>query len=169
MNDTAVPARCCSVTSTSADVHVQPVVNSVRAALLDQVKLAADDEAVAAAIGYLTDALAPALRLAAIDLAEQAAGEVRAQRPDCTVDVVLIDGDPALRVTDASPASDDRTPEEEFDARITLRLPPSLKSMIEDAAVSAGDSVNSWVVDALGKTAQRGRRSTRRYDQAFDL
>lgn len=150
-------------------MHIQPVVNTVRAALLDQARLAGDDEAVAAAIGHLTDALGPALRVAAIDLAEQVACEVRAQRPDCTVDVLLVDGDPTLRVTDATGSPDDRPTDEEYDARITLRLPPTLKATIEEAAGSAGESVNSWVVEALGKNARRNRRRGRTYDQGFDL
>lgn len=150
-------------------MHVQPVVNSVRAALLDQARLAGDDEAVAAAIEHLTDALGPSLRLAAIELAEQAATEVRAQRHDCTVDVVMLDGEPTLRVTDAAATPGDRSDDEELAARITLRLPPTLKATIEEAAGGAGESVNSWVVEALGRTARRGRRRTRTYDEAFDL
>ena len=150
-------------------MHVQPIVNTVQAALLDQGRFAGDDEASAAAIAHLTEALGPALRLAAIELAEQAAGEVRAQRPDCSVDVILVDGDPTLRVTDAPSTPDDQGGAEEFDARITLRLPPTLKTTIEEAAGTAGESVNAWVVDALGQNTRRNRRRTRTYDQSFDL
>lgn len=150
-------------------MHVQPIVNTIQAALLDQGRFAGDDETIAAAIGHLTEALAPALRIAAIELAEQAAGEVRAQRPDCTVDVILLDGDPTLRVTDAPAAAGDRTADEEFDARITLRLPPTLKATIEGAAGDSGESVNTWVVEAVGQHARRKRRRNRKYDQSFDL
>lgn len=157
------------VVQTSADVHVQPVVNTIQAALLDQGRFAGDDEATAAAIAHLTEALGPALRIAAIELAEQAAGEVRAQRPDCSVDVILLDGDPTLRVTDAPTAAGDRAADEEFDARITLRLPPTLKASIEDAAGISGESVNAWVVEALGQNARRNRGGNRKFDQSFDL
>lgn len=150
-------------------MHIQPVVNSIQAALHDQARFAGDDDAVATAVGHLIEALAPALRMAATELAEQAAGEVRAQRPDCAVDVVLVDGDPTLRVTDAPTSNEDGTPDEEFDARISLRLPPTLKTTIEQAAGQEGESVNTWVVEAVGQYARRNRRRTRRFDQSFDL
>ena len=85
------------------------------------------------------------------------------------MDVILVDGDPSLRVTDAPSSADDRPGAEEFDARITLRLPPSLKTTIEEAAGSAGESVNTWVVEALGQNTRRNRRRNRKYDQSFDL
>ena len=44
---------------------------------------------------------------------------------------------------------------EEFDARITLRLPPSLKEAVEQAAGTQGASVNAWVVDAIDKGTER--------------
>lgn len=150
-------------------MHVQPIVNTVRAALLDQARLAGADDAVAAAIEQLTDALDPALRLAAIELAEQAAGEVRAQRPEWPVDVVLLDGDPTLRITDMAASPDDRPTDEEFAARMTIRLPPTLKSTIEEAAGNAGDSVNTWVVDTLARNTRRARRGPRTRREGFDL
>ncbi len=109
----------------------------------------------------------PALHVAAMEIAEQAAAEVRAQLPDHTVDVVLTDGDPALRVGESPRATDSRQAED-LDARITLRLTPTLKQLIEDAAQTNGDSVNAWVVDALGKRArQRGRG--KHFNESFDL
>ena len=117
----------------------------------------------------LTEALGPALRVAAFELAQQAADEVGAQLSDHTIEVVLVDGDPALRVTEARPPRD-RQPSEEFDARITLRLPPSLKQLIEDAAVTGGESVNGWVVDALASRAAKTKsRRGASYTQSFDL
>ena len=62
-----------------------------------------------------------------------------------------------------------KIPQEEFDARITLRLPPSLKRLIEDSASVDGDSVNAWVVDALSKRAKRSVPGDKRVTQAFDL
>ena len=58
------------------------------------------------------------------------------------------------RSTSAAP----RTEGEDFVSRITLRLPPSLKELVESAADRAGESVNAWVVDALGRGAQQGRQ-----------
>jgi len=59
-------------------VNVLPVVNTVRATLSHQAALAGADPAVAAAVSQVVEALGPALRLAAMELTEQAAAEVRA-------------------------------------------------------------------------------------------
>jgi len=150
-------------------VHVQPVINALRAALLNNSGISSSDPTVEAAVGQLIESLGPALRVAALDLAEQAAGEVRAQLPDHTVDIVLADGDPALRISEGKATTSTRAADEEFDARITLRLPPSLKDLIEDAAGTTGESVNAWVVEALGKRARVSRRVEKSYNQTFDL
>jgi hypothetical protein len=149
-------------------VHVEPIVTSLRAALTSQAALAGGDPAVESAVAALAEALEPSLHLAAMDLAQQAAAEVAAQLPDRSVEVVIADGDPALRVTEASEDVAD-APAEDFDARITLRLPPSLKRLIEDAATVDGDSVNTWVVDALSKRASKPTKRDRRVTESFDL
>jgi len=148
-------------------MQIRPVINAAEATLVSQATIASSDPAVESAVTQLVAALGPALQVAAMEIAEQAAAEVRAQLPDHTVDVVLADGDPALRITEAPRVPDPRQ-FEELDARITLRLPPTLKQLIEDAAQTSGDSVNSWVVDALGKRAnQKGRG--KHYNESFDL
>jgi hypothetical protein len=149
-------------------MQVQPIINAVQAALTDQGSLAGGDVAVEEAIDHLVTALAPAIRQAAMDLAEQAACEVRAQLPDRTVDLILSDGDPALRIAEASVTADS-TSAEELGARITLRVSPSLKTLIESAAETAGASVNSWVLDALSRRARKpqhgqGYRTTHSFD-----
>jgi hypothetical protein len=149
-------------------MHVQPVINSLQAALLNHSALAAADPSVEAAINQLVEAIGPALRLAAMDLAQQAAAEVSAQLADHSVDVVMSDGDPSLRVSDARTPSE-KPSAEEFDARITLRLPPTLKQWIEDAAGDDGESINGWVVDALSKRARRGGVPGSKVTQSFDL
>jgi hypothetical protein len=153
-----------------ADVHVQPIINQLRGALTNQSALTAGDEAVEGAVQQLVSSLEPALRQAAFDLAQQAAEEVSAQLPDRSVDVLLVDGDPTLRIGEAPRGERADASAEDFDARITLRLPPTLKRLIEDSASTEGDSVNAWVVDALSKRAKRhdphrGKRVT----DAFDL
>jgi hypothetical protein len=135
-------------------VQVQPVINAVQAALSGQGYLAGGDVAVEEAIDHLVQALSPAIRQAALELAEQAAGEVRAQLPDRAVDVVLVDGDPSVRIAEAVIVAEPPSMED-LDARITLRIPPSLKTLIEDAAQTTGASVNSWVVDALARRTRR--------------
>jgi hypothetical protein len=150
-------------------MHIQPVINSLRAALLNNSGISSADPTIEAAVGQLIESLGPALRVAALDLAEQAAGEVRAQLPEHSVDIVLADGDPTLRISESKPGSSDRAADEDFAARITLRLPPSLKDLIEDAAGTTGESVNAWVVEALGKRARGSRRVEKSYNQTFDL
>jgi len=149
-------------------MQVQPIINAVQAALAAQGSLAGGDVAVEEAIDHLVSALGPAIRQAAMDLAEQAAWEVRAQLPDRTVDLVLSDGDPSLRIAEAAEPTEP-TSAEELDARITLRVAPSLKTLIEDAAEAAGASVNSWVLDALSRRTRKlpqghGFRTTHSFD-----
>lgn len=149
-------------------MQVQPIINAVQAALAGQGSLAGGDVAVEEALDHLVAALGPAIRQAAMDLAEQAACEVRAQLPDRSVDLVLADGDPSLRIADAAVAAEPASTED-LDARITLRVPPSLKSLIEQAADTAGASVNSWVLDALSRRARKtdtghGFRMTHSFD-----
>lgn len=150
-------------------MQVQPVINAVQAALAGQGSLAGGDVAVEEALDHLVSALGPALRQAALDLAEQAACEVRAQLPDRTVDLVLSDGDPSLRIAEAA-VSSEPVSNEDLDARITLRVPPSLKGLIEDAAETAGASVNSWVLDVLSRRARKSEQGHGfRMTHSFDL
>lgn len=150
-------------------MHIEPVINSIRAALAQQATMSGADPVVEAAAQQLAEALAPAIRLAALELAQQAAAEVAAQLPDQRVDVLLSDGDPLLRVSER-PGTSERQVSEDLDARITLRLPPSLKQLIEDAAETHGESVNGWVMDVLNKRARRSSSGSQRtITDSFDL
>lgn len=134
-------------------------VTRLEAALTQQLTLAGDP-ALEQAGRTLLSALAPATQRLALELAQQAAEEVSAQLPDHDVDVVLREGEPALAVRaqpGAAPPDD-----EDLEARITLRLPPSLKARVEEAAGSMGDSVNSWVLKALQSNASRSSSTGRR-------
>lgn len=153
-------------------MRTQPVVKALQTAVRTQAAMAGADSAVEDAVAQLLEAIEPALQLAVMQLAEQAAIEVDAQLPDHAVEVVLQDGEPTLRVTEAkAPPADAPVgePTEEFDARITLRLPPSLKEAVEQAAVTQGASVNAWVVDAIDRTAKKARRRGGAYTEEFDL
>jgi HicB family len=153
-------------------MRTQPVVKALQTALRTQAAMAGVEPAVEDAVGQLLEAMEPAMQLAVMQLAEQAAIEVGAQLPDHTVDVVLQDGEPTLRVTErkAPPAAATEAPSsEEFDARITLRLPPSLKEAVEQAAVTQGASVNAWVVDAIDRSAKKMKRRGGNITEEFDL
>jgi predicted HicB family RNase H-like nuclease len=131
-------------------------------AALSQQLAMAGDPAVEAAGRALQATLAPATRQLAMELAEQAANEVAAQLPDHEVDVVLREGEPSLVVRVPAERAGAHTSDEDLQARITLRLPPSLKAMIEESAGDMGDSVNSFVLKTLSARAARaggvGRR-----------
>jgi hypothetical protein len=131
------------------------VFAAVESALTDQLALAGHNEAVVVAGETLLATLGPALRKAAIDLAEQAALEVRAQLPDHEVAVVVQDGEPSLDIRGSD--SEVTFTSDDLAARLTLRLPERLKSELEEAAGSSGDSINAYVVKALA-----GRRASRR-------
>ena len=81
----------------------------------------------------------------------EAALELSGQLPHGRVEVRVVGSEPELvYVHDETPESAEAV-EEALDARITLRLPESLKSRLEAAAASAGVSVNTWVVQTLGR------------------
>ena len=50
--------------------------------------------------------------------------------------------------------------EEAYSARITLRLPESLKQRVESAAAREGASVNTWLVQALQRAVEPRRSSS---------
>ena len=149
-------------------MQLDPVLSSLRATIANHVSIGAADPQTEAAAHHLMETLGPALRQAAIELAQQAAAEVDAQLPEHTVSVVLAGTDVELRV-DESAAGGAAPVDEELDARITLRLPPSLKQTIERFASGDGESVNSWVVDALSKRAGRNASPGARMTDEFDL
>lgn len=144
-------------------MHVDGLLAELEGSVRSQIALAGGDPGVEAAANALLGALRPALQQAAFSLAEQAALEVNAQLTDQRVDVVLAEGEPVLKVTE-----DTTTPptagDQDLSARITVRIPESIKALVEDAADGSGASVNQFVVDALSrKVSQKpGKRRTQR-------
>lgn len=135
-------------------MDVTGALTRLEGAVTAQLQLAGEDPAVEAAGEALLAALAPALRQAAMSLAEQAAAEVSSQLPDAEVRIVLEEGDPTLEVQRV----EDDTPHysgKDLEARLTVRLPGELKEVLEQAAQEAGDSVNAYVIRALNSRAHR--------------
>ncbi len=149
-------------------MHLAPIFTAIEAAVSTQLAVAGGDSTMEAAASQLLSALEPAIRQIGMELAQQAAIEVGAQLGDRTVDVVIVDGEPQLRVSQAQNV-ESATPEEDFDARITLRLPPSLKGLVESAADETGDSVNAWVVKALTSNARKSTKVGRSVRGSFEL
>jgi hypothetical protein len=82
------------------------------------------------------------------DVLAEAALELNAQLDAAHVEVRIAGRDPELVLVreDGSVAE---PVDEALSARITLRLPESLKQRVESAAARDGSSVNTWLVQAL--------------------
>lgn len=115
------------------------------------------DEATAEAAQRLSVALRSSVGLRILDALSEAALELSAQIPSGHVEIRLSGQDPSLVFVaeqDAEPAAG---AEEEQGARITLRLPESLKTRLEAAAAREGVSVNTWLVRALTRAVSSSR------------
>lgn len=124
------------------------------------------DVTAAAAIGgpdvrraaeLVADALDPALRLVLLDVLTDVANELTAALDGPAVEVRLRGREPELVVT--GPLADPAPPppaagEDEGTARLTLRLPETLKGRAEHAAGAEGVSVNTWLVRAVQRALE---------------
>jgi hypothetical protein len=126
--------------------------NYVQAVCEDLARVAAvGDESTARAAELLAVALESSLVRRLQEALAEAALELSAQLDHGRVELRGAGGDSELvYVDDAEPAPSEIA-DEALAARITLRLPESLKSRIETAAGSAGVSVNTWLVQALNR------------------
>jgi len=112
----------------------------------------------AAQVGQrLADALGANLRLRLLDVLSQAALELSSSLPAGHVEVRLAGQEPELVYVEGEP--EPGTAGEDLSARITLRLPASLKSGVESAAAREGVSVNAWLVRALARAVESRPRS----------
>ncbi len=137
-----------------------------------------------AAAERLTLALDPAVRLTLMDALSQAAAEITSELPAGSVEVRLRGREPQLVVdvpsmpmpiqqTDMSippaPSAPPRPGDHEGEtgdtgeageddnvARITLRIPESVKYKAEELAAKGGHSLNSWIVNVV-RSATRER------------
>ena len=103
----------------------------------------------------LADTLEPAVRLVVTDALSAMAAQVTAAWDGGMVDVRVRGRDPEVVVVPAAPAVDPHPPadpsgdDDGSTARISLRLPESLKSRAEEAAAASGTSLNAWLVRAV--------------------
>jgi len=145
-------------------MHLDHAFIEIETAVDNQVRIGAPELAEVAT--ELMTALRPALEQTILGVIQEAASEISAQLVGQSVEVRLSGGEPSLVITEERGRSSDL--QEEFEARVTLRLPNSLKSLIEESASSAGDSMNGWVVDALRTRAGR-RTAGNRVEETFQL
>jgi len=140
-------------------MDITPYVDSLRRDLLAAAESAGEEaRQTAERLGYALD---PSARLALMEAISQAASEITAAMPAGSVDVRL-DGRDLDFVVHAPQASAPPPPlpppppappvpgdVEEGLARITLRIPDSVKTKAEDAAAAAGQSLNTWLVNVV--------------------
>jgi hypothetical protein len=137
-------------------MDITPYVDSLRRDLLAAAEAGGPDAAAAAE--RLTYALDPSARLALMEAISQAAAEITAELPAGGVDVRLEGRELAFTVHTPTPMAPPTPPPpptavEETDegglARITLRIPESVKARAEEKAAQSGDSLNTWLVKVV--------------------
>jgi hypothetical protein len=141
-------------------VETSPHVEAIRG---DLAAMVAGDEAATAVAERLSRALESSLQLRLLDALGEAAAELSEQLPAGHVEVRLAGRDIQLVLVapaeaPSSPASED----EGGTARITLRMPDSMKTRVEAAAEAEGQSVNAWLVRAVSGALERRREPARR-------
>ena len=150
-------------------MDITPYVESLRQDLAAAAE-AGGAEARAAA-ERLALALDPAVRLALMDALSQAAAEITSELPQGSVDVRLRGREPEFVVDvptvampvaptpptpPTPPSAEDADEAEDAMARITLRIPESVKYKAEELAAKGGHSLNSWIVNVV-RAATRDR------------
>jgi hypothetical protein len=126
----------------------------VQALREDLARIAAvGDESTARAAELLAGALESSLGRRLQEALGEAALELSGQLESGRVEVRVAGGDPELVLVHDAEAPAEPA-DEAFTARITLRLPESLKTRLEAAAAREGVSVNTWLVQALARVAE---------------
>ncbi|MEQ6902823.1 toxin-antitoxin system HicB family antitoxin [Nocardioides sp. YIM 152588] len=136
-------------------MDITPYVDSLRRDLLAAAEGAGAEAR--EAVERLGFALEPAARLALMEAISQAAAEITAAMDDGGVDVRLDGRDLDLVVhaptPEPAPAPQPVATTEADDegdvARVSLRIPESVKARAEEAAARAGQSLNTWLVGVV--------------------
>lgn len=127
----------------------------VQALREDLARIAAvGDESTARAAELLAIALESSLGRRLQEALAEAALELSAQLPQGSVEIRMAGADPELIYVDDEAPPVAEPVEDGLSARITLRLPESLKSRLEAAAAANGLSLNTWLVQALGRAVE---------------
>ena len=132
-------------------MEIAPHVHAIQGDLAAAAALG--DEASAEAGRRLSQALVSSLHLRLLDLLTQVAVDLSGQLSSGRVDVRLAGRDPELVVVEEETAEQvaPAAADEGETARITLRLPDSLKAQAEAAADREGVSTNTWLVRAIAR------------------
>lgn len=148
-------------------MDITPFVAALRQDLQSAAEVGGPE--VRAAAERLTQALDPAMRLTIMEALAQAAAEITHELAGASVDVRLKGREPSFVVsgpatqpptnsTTSATAAEIPGEEQAWDgdevvARITLRLPESLKARAEELAAGRGQSLNTWLVNAARAAA----------------
>jgi hypothetical protein len=142
-------------------MDITPYVDSLRSSLVSAADSAGDETRQAAE--RLTFALDSSARLAIMEAVSQAAAEITAEMPNGGVDVRLNGRDLDFLVHTAAPTPPPPPPPPAPDdlddgnlARITLRIPESVKGKAEERAAEAGQSLNTWLVNIIRMATRDG-------------
>lgn len=145
-------------------MNLTPYVESVRAGVVQAAALADDHTRYVA--DQLGSAIESSTRLALIQALSDAAATISSDLapssvevrmagadPEFAVSVAHSDAAPTLLVPEADPEATNEIPAVELDdepvARISLRLPQSVKSRVDERADADGISTNAWLIAAV--------------------
>jgi len=139
-------------------MDITPYVDNLRRDLAAAAEAGGPD--IAQAAERLALALDPSARLALMEAISQAASEITAEMPAGGVDVRLSGREldfvvhhEAASAPVPPPPPPPPTPEEIEEegglARITLRIPESVKTRAEELAARSGHSLNTWLVQVV--------------------
>jgi hypothetical protein len=147
-------------------MDLSPYIDSVRAGVANASSLA--DEHTQQVAERLGTALDSSMRLALIQALSDAAGSISAeiapssvelrivgQDPEFVVSIQTSQSEPTLLMPEPEPASEEAAEppmteaEDEPVARITLRLPQSVKTRVDEMASADGISTNAWLIRAI--------------------
>jgi hypothetical protein len=119
---------------------------------------AVGDESTPRAAELVAVALESALGRRLMEALGEAALELSPQLDGGRVEVRFAGADPELVYVREEVDEPETAADDPLSARITLRLPDSLKVRVEEAASRDGVSVNTWIVQALGRISSGGTR-----------
>ena len=142
-------------------MELSPYIESVRAGVVNASSLA--DEQTQHVAQRLGTAIESSTRLALIQALSDAAGTISAELAPSSVELRMVGQDPefvvSLQTGEAEPtllmpepeSASEETAEAEDEpvARITLRLPQSVKARVDEVASSEGISTNAWLIRAV--------------------
>jgi predicted HicB family RNase H-like nuclease len=137
-------------------MKMTPHIEALRADLAAAASVG--DETAMRVAEQLGRALEPALRLRLLDILSETALELNEQLPHGQVDLRVAGLDATLTYAEGAEPAPAPPPDDEQAARITLRLPETLKAKAELAAAAEGISLNTWLVKSTARVLDQGGR-----------